>query len=92
MLLMVSCGPISRGILRHGETDETERGHLPRGQFWREGKELAMLRVLTFCVFCLVVCAIGFSLWLGTVAVILWPTARRRVQTGAAASPALSRW
>ena len=52
-----------------------------------------MLRVLTFCVFCLFVGALGFSLWLGLVAVLLWswPT-RRLAQTGAAAFRALSPW
>jgi hypothetical protein len=37
-----------------------------------------MLRLLTFCVFCLIVGALGFSLWLGTVAVLLWPWSTRR--------------
>jgi hypothetical protein len=36
-----------------------------------------MLRVLTFCVFCLVVGALGFSLWLGLVPVLTLASSRR---------------
>ena len=60
--------PVFQGILRHGGTDET---HFARCHV-QEWEELAMLRVLTFCLFCLVVGALGLSLWLGLVPAQLW--------------------
>ena len=60
--------PVFQGILRHGGTDET---HFARCHV-QEWEELAMLRVLTFCLFCVVVGALGLSLWLGLVPALLW--------------------